>query len=149
MKFTIWPWDLIFVMDDWIVHKICCVCVCIYVYMHYLCDMWMFVCVYMWTGAWMHTFILPDLAHLMARHPVLNFKKKFNNILIIFFLSLNLKSVDAESFSNAYCMLGKQRKHRVTIPCKWSFIPWKAYAFHVLFMHFSLFRCFSLSTTKN
>ena len=38
-KFNIWPPDLIFVMDNWALHW--CVHVC-------MCDMWAFVCVYVW-----------------------------------------------------------------------------------------------------
>ena len=43
----------------------------------------------------------------------------------------------------------RKTKHRITIPCKWSFVV-KSGAFHMLFMHFSyafhaLFMCFSLT----
>ena len=59
-------------------------------------------------------------------------------------------------------LCGHKKKHRVTIPCKWSFenrtlfmksvrflcgfhavFVWFSCSFHGLFMHFSLFICFS------
>ena len=57
----------------------CYVHVSVHMCIHYLCDMWVFVCVGGWVGAWikawLQIFNLPDLANLVARHPVFNFEK--------------------------------------------------------------------------
>ena len=48
-KFNIWPPDLVFVMDNWTLHKpLTAIYVCVHLCMHYPRDMLVSVCVGVW-----------------------------------------------------------------------------------------------------